>query len=1217
VLEGRVVPALPGIAGITIGSSGNVFVSYDSTGFFTGQQQAIAEVTSGGFIQNIFQTNGTQAFPGTLTTVGTSAALPNVSAGQILELEPDGTLLNVNPATGAGSTYDNLAAYTPAASHVYDVQTLSFTNLTGTISLGNATFGDCGIYDNSLVVSAESNNWDFVIRLTYGANGGAATVLAASPIPAGATNLVSPQGVAVDSQATVLATLPYVPAGSSSAISLALGFNLFYDQGQSPQPTLPSLGLGAPPDLESTAITVDAQNNFILALAEAPVAGADFNGSALGGVAHINASLTAFLADPITQAPTAVPNAIAYQNVNGNNELAFTLTSSSFPDSDTFTTAGELSLFSGQVTPAMLRNAYGIGQINFTGAGGATVAGDGNGQTIAIVEEGDDPTIAADLHTFDQFFGIPDPPSFQVVSQNNVTTPDPDTVGETSLDVEWAHATAPGASIVVYDAAYEPNDPTQSLLNLFQAMQQASQIPGVSVVTLSYGIGEQDLASIGASQQSLDADFTTPGVTFLASSGDYGIYSGVQGQVEVEYPAASPNVVAVGGTSVTLDAAGDYPGTGSSGEVGWGDGTNSGNAGGSGGGTSASDPEPAWQTGAVSSSVDPTGARAVPDVALDSGSIQPYDVFTSTLSQSTVSAAAVGWLGDAGTSASAPIWAGLIAIANQGRALQGAAPLTGSSQTLPALYSLPSADFHDITVGNNGKPAGPGYDLVTGLGTPVANLLVPALADYQVASQLAIVAEPPTSVPADSPFSLSVAVENSAGTVVTGASDLVTVALAAGSGSATLSGTLTESPVNGVATFTGLIIGPPGSGYTLTVTAGGISRAVTTTPITITAPSSGKPIVVVASPTGPVYGRKLTLTAVVNAASPGTGEPTGSVTFQAGTTNLGTSPLVDGIASIAMTPLAVGPLAITATYSGDAHNPAASATLAVTVSQAPATLSLSNLSLTYDGSAQAAGVMTSPPGISGVTLSYALNGVPVASPTQAGRYTVTAALANPNYTAPAATGTLVIAPAAPALTWSNPAAISAGTPLGPAQLDAAAMFNGSPLAGSFTYTPAAGSILAPGSGQVLTVTFTPADSQDFQTITATVQITVTAQPAVTLESVGWEDQKVSRKKNTHVLVIRFSGALAPGSAQALSNYELVEPEKSTKKGHPKEKVIALVSAAYNPSSGVVTLTPHGKVPTQPLKLVVQTSTLLAAEGAPIASPGSSIVVTLRDNGASG
>ena len=106
------------------------------------------------------------------------------------------------------------------------------------------------------------------------------------------------------------------------------------------------------------------------------------------------------------------------------------------------------------------------------------------------------------------------------------------------------------------------------------------------------------------------------------------------------------------------------------------------------------------------------------------------------LSGSSDSASAVGWLGDAGTSAASPIWAGLIAIADQGRALEGGTPLTGYTQTLPALYSLPAADFHDILSGNNGYAAGPGYDLVTGLGTPVANLLVPALANYELPSQI-------------------------------------------------------------------------------------------------------------------------------------------------------------------------------------------------------------------------------------------------------------------------------------------------------------------------------------------------------------------------------------------------------------------------------------------------------------------------------------------------
>ena len=163
---------------------------------------------------------------------------------------------------------------------------------------------------------------------------------------------------------------------------------------------------------------------------------------------------------------------------------------SPIPAPETYTIAGELPLFSGQVTPRSSGTPTASTRSRFTGPGGTTVTGDGSGQTIAIVEEGVDPTLEADLTTFDQFFGIPAPPSFQVVDQNGVTTQDLGIVGEASLDVEWAHAIAPGASIVVYNAAYDPNNPTTSSPEPVSAMQQASLLPGVSVVTLSYGIPE-------------------------------------------------------------------------------------------------------------------------------------------------------------------------------------------------------------------------------------------------------------------------------------------------------------------------------------------------------------------------------------------------------------------------------------------------------------------------------------------------------------------------------------------------------------------------------------------------------------------------------------------------------------------------------------------------------------------------------------------------------
>jgi len=471
-LEERIVPTyFPGIAGIAMDPSGDVFISYDSSSG-SGQSQSVAEVTSNGQLYaGVFGTSGGSASPGALESLGATSSLPSISgSGNLLELQPNGQLYLFNPS-GASSQYDNLAAYSPADSNVFDVQTGSSVDLSGTINLANATFGDFGVYQNSIVVSAESNNWDFVMRLTYGSSSTSATILVASPASDGLS--ASPGGVAVDSQGTVLTTMPYLPSGSTIAMHEAVGFNLFFDGGGSPSPSALNLGLSSVPNIDSTGIAVDSQNNFLLTVSDSSLYGGGV------GVVHINSSLNSFLADP-TQNSSPSPIAIAYQTVGGVDRLAI---ADSYNQS--YTLAGEIPLFSGQATPAQLRQAYGINQIRFTTPQGQTVTGDGSGQTIAIVEEGVDPTLGADLKTFDQHFGIADPPSFQVVNQNGVTTQNVSIVGEASLDVEWAHAVAPGASIVVYNAAYDPNNSLTSLQNLLLAMKQASLINGVTVVTLS------------------------------------------------------------------------------------------------------------------------------------------------------------------------------------------------------------------------------------------------------------------------------------------------------------------------------------------------------------------------------------------------------------------------------------------------------------------------------------------------------------------------------------------------------------------------------------------------------------------------------------------------------------------------------------------------------------------------------------------------------------
>ncbi len=244
--------------------------------------------------------------------------------------------------------------------------------------------------------------------------------------------------------------------------------------------------------------------------------------------------------------------------------------------------------------------------------------------------------------------------------------------------------------------------------------------------------------------------------------------------------------------------------------------------------------------------LSPLGVRTIPDVAFDAApntGVAVYDSYNNTNGSGP-------WEQVGGTSLSAPSWAGLIAIANQGRVAAGGTTLTGPTQTLPALYSLPSSDFNDITSGSNGGfSAQPGYDEVTGLGTPKANLLVPALAAYGTTtgtSQLAVTAQPPSSVTAGAPFGLTIAVENANGSLNTSYRGGVTIALLNNPGGSTLGGTLTVTAQNGVATFIGLTLNRTGSGYTIQATAGG-STAVLTNAMRVT-PAAASELVVITEP---------------------------------------------------------------------------------------------------------------------------------------------------------------------------------------------------------------------------------------------------------------------------------------------------------------------------------------------------------------------------------
>ena len=331
----------------------------------------------------------------------------------------------------------------------------------------------------------------------------------------------------------------------------------------------------------------------------------------------------------------------------------------------------ERCLLSG-LTPAQLTAAYGLNAITF----GKTVNGDGSGETIALIEAYNDPTITSDLNTFDQTFGLP-PANLTVVNQagNAVSATAQTNSGwteEESLDVETAHAIAPGANILVVEAN------SQSIQDLLAAVNTARNTPGVVAVSMSWGFPETP------NETSYDSYFTTPaghqGITFIASSGDSGSLAGAS------YPAASPNVLSVGGTTLLLSSSGAYQS-----ESAWTD---------SGGGYSKYEPEPSYQA-----KVQSTGYRATPDVAFDGDPNTGVPVYVTL---PTRYGSQGSWLTVGGTSLGSPSWAGIIAITDQGRALAGTGSLDGPTQTLPSLYAATS-DFHTVAPASSSFGGGGGF----------------------------------------------------------------------------------------------------------------------------------------------------------------------------------------------------------------------------------------------------------------------------------------------------------------------------------------------------------------------------------------------------------------------------------------------------------------------------------------------------------------------------
>jgi kumamolisin len=332
----------------------------------------------------------------------------------------------------------------------------------------------------------------------------------------------------------------------------------------------------------------------------------------------------------------------------------------------------------------------------------------GAGQTIGIIELGGGYR-QADLTAYFKTLGLAAPGITAVSVDKGKNSPSNanGADGEVMLDIEVAASVAPGAKIAVY---FTPNTDQGFIDAITTAVHDTANKP--SVLSISWGGPEstwtqQSMTALDAACQSAAA----LGVTITVAAGDNGSTDGGKGN-NVDFPASSPHVLACGGTKLNANGATIIS------EVVWNELASK--EGATGGGVSNVFALPSWQANAhVPAPSVKTGGRGVPDVAGDADPTTGYTIRVD--GQTTV----IG-----GTSAVAPLWAGLIAVANQQLGTQ-----VGFIQ--PAIYAAKAASaFNDITVGNNGAfSAGPGWDACTGLGSPIASKLIPLLATTTASSK--------------------------------------------------------------------------------------------------------------------------------------------------------------------------------------------------------------------------------------------------------------------------------------------------------------------------------------------------------------------------------------------------------------------------------------------------------------------------------------------------
>jgi subtilase family serine protease len=394
--------------------------------------------------------------------------------------------------------------------------------------------------------------------------------------------------------------------------------------------------------------------------------------------------------------------------------------------------------------PPQIQQAYNLPSLYDEGV-------NGSGATIVIVDSFGSPTIANDLAVFDQQFGLPAPPSFKIIRPAGAVPPyDPSNTqmfswaGETSLDVEYAHAVAPGASILLVETPVAETEGVTGFPQIVQAEEYVIDHHLGDVISQSFGATELTFPSAAAVEALRGAytDAYRNHVTVLSASGDDGAADlGLDGQTlytrpVTSWPASDPLVTGVGGTQLHLDSSGSRL----SPDTVWNDTFNAsaqdfilGSRGpsplASGGGRSIFFPRPAYQD-LVRNVV--RQSRGVPDISMSAACDGAVDVYQSFGGQ------APGWYPTCGTSEATPLFAGIVALAVQ----MAHHPL---GLINPALYAMAAQHLPglvDVTSGNNtvsfiqgsrsrtvrGFTAGPGYDLASGLGTVNAAEFVPELA---------------------------------------------------------------------------------------------------------------------------------------------------------------------------------------------------------------------------------------------------------------------------------------------------------------------------------------------------------------------------------------------------------------------------------------------------------------------------------------------------------